>query len=138
MLNGRNFNVDENHSEVPAGPAVVESALDAKGAWNVVIKMDPASDTFQKVKTGEYQGLSMMALCSKKEEEPPNAESPEIAALKAQIAKQAKELEELSQVVKTLPKSRQLIVDSAGNVSISKNEAPDPATLSEFDFAKLT
>lgn len=137
MLSGRNFNVDENHSSVPAGAAVVESSIDAKGAWNVVIKMDPASESFQKVKKGEYKGLSMMALCKKVDAEPAADDTSEIAALKVEIAKQAKTIEELTLVVKGIPKSRQLVIGADGAVSISKNEAGEDAVLSEFDFAKL-
>ncbi len=138
MLNGRNFNVDENHNEVPAGAAVVESYLDEIGAWKVVIKMDPNSETFQKVKKGEYKGLSMMAQVKKKEEEPPVTNSgKELEELKAKIEKQEKTIEDLLTVVKGMPKSRQLVIDKDGSVTIAKQEDKDDEVLSEFDFAKL-
>lgn len=139
LLSGKNFNVDENHNEKPVGAAVVESSIDDKGAWQVTLKMDPASETFQKVKKGEYKGLSMMAICKKTDAEPPakSENSSEIETLKAEIAKQAKTIEDLTVIVKGIPKSRQLIIDSNGGVSISKSESGDDGVLSEFDFAKL-
>ncbi len=140
LSSGRNFNIDENHSEKPAGASVVESSLDEKGAWKVVLKMDPASETFQKVKKGEYKGLSMMATCHKKDEEPSASTDPanaDLAALKDEIAKQAKTIEELTCIVKGIPKSRQLTIDAAGKVIIEKSDSSEEPVLSEFNFANL-
>ena len=141
LLSGRNFNIDADHSEKPIGAAVVESSINAKGGWDVVIQMDPTSETFQKVKKGEYTGLSMMALVKKEDAEPPagsDTSSPEITALKEQIAKQDKTIEDLVAIVKGIPKSRQLIIDNDGTVKISKGAADDDGeALSEFNFAAL-
>lgn len=143
LASGRNFNVDENHNKTPSGAAVVESFVNEKGAWEVAIQMDPASAAFQSVKKGDYAGISMMAVCVKKDEEPPRQEN-EIEALRATVAKQSQEIEALALALKGLPKSRQLVIDDSGNVSITKGDgkkeedAEDPEVLAEFDFTKLT
>ncbi len=144
LASGRNFNVDENHNETPTGASVVESFINEKGAWEVAIKMDPESPTFQSVKKGDYAGLSMMAVCAKKDEEPPR-QADELETLKSTIEKQAKEIEALALALKGLPKSRQLVIDDHGNVTITKSDGKkddtgedhDPETLAEFDFTNL-
>ncbi len=144
LASGRNFNVDENHNQAPTGASVVESFINPKGAWEVAIKMDPASEAFQAVKKGDYAGLSMMAVCVKKDEEPPRQQD-EVEVLKATVEKQSKEIEALALALKGLPKSRQLTIDADGNVTITKgdgsketnDEAKDPEVLAEFDFSNL-
>lgn len=137
LIGGKNFNVDTDHSENKIGAAVVESHINEKGAWEVTLKMDPESETFQKVKKGEYKGLSMMALTQKSEEEPPNNPD-DISSLKELVAKQQKAIEELQADLKGIPKTRQLVIDEGGNVSVSKgaNDSAD-GVLQEFDFANL-
>lgn len=142
MASGKNFNIDTEHSERPVGAAVVESHLNYDGAWEVTIQMDPASEPFQKVKKGEYKGLSMMALVQKSEGEP-EASGPEadlaarVAELSEQVAKQAKSIEGFERGLKGISKSRQLAIDSDGKVSIGKSEDTADAVFSEFDFSKL-
>ncbi|MDP3114163.1 MAG: XkdF-like putative serine protease domain-containing protein [Candidatus Cloacimonadaceae bacterium] len=147
MRSGKNFNVDADHSKKPIGAAVVESHLDTAGAWRVAIQMDPESETFQKVKKGEYKGLSMMALVQKEEAEPPVAkdssegENPALDAkieeLASKIEKQAKTINDMLLVMKAIPKSRQLVIDNDGKVTINKNELTDDIPFAEFDFANL-
>lgn len=137
LLTGKNFNIDSEHDKVPLGASIVESYINDKGAWDIAVKMEPTSETFQKVKKGEYEGFSMMALCQKSEEEPPT-QPDDIQTLKDDLSKALKEIEVLKSEVKGIPLTKQLIIDSDGKAVISKNDGSESsAILQEFDFSKL-
>lgn len=114
LMKGKNLNVDEDHNEKPSGAAIVESYVDDK-AWKVTIKADPESETFKKVMKGDYEGLSLMGLAKKVEEEPPAKENDlsksqeEIKQLKAQVALLQKSIE-------GIPGTKQIEFDKDGNI----------------------
>lgn len=140
MESGGNANIDENHNESPNGAKVVESHVNAQGGWDVVIKMDPAGETFAKVTKGELKGLSMGALCEKSEEEPPAASAGEpgelaqaLKGLQDSLEKLGGRLDTIEKSVERVPKSRQLSID--GNVvNVHKN---DDKACQEFVFGDL-
>lgn len=140
LMKGAMSAVDENHNEQPTGAQVVESSINEKGAWEVAIKMDPKSDTFQKVQKGELKGLSMGAFCEKSDEEPPagggsNSElQKSLSALSEEIKKMALELKSVKEGVAKVPKSRQLSLD--GN-AVTITEKGESVLFSEFDFDAL-
>lgn len=137
LLTGKNFNIDSEHDKVPVGASVVESYINEKGAWDIAVKMDPTSETFQKVKKGEYEGFSMMAMCQKSDEEPPT-QPDDIQTLKEDLSKALKEIEVLKGEVSGIPRTRQIIIDESGNVSVAKNDSSGTSgVLQEFDFSKL-
>ena len=138
LQEGKNFNVDTSHNEKPIGAAVVESHINDKGAWEVTIKMDTNSTVWEQVKKGEYAGLSMMAMVEKSDEEPPN-QPDTIQLLKEQVEKQAKELEALRDQVAGVSKSKQLVIDENGLVTIQKNgeKANNEGKFPSFDFNNL-
>jgi phage head maturation protease len=126
--------VDLNHQEEPIGARVVESYIDPKGAWQVVIKMDPKSDVFEKIEKGEIKGLSMGAWCEKSDEELKTDNREDV------VMKSLKELEEtlkgfserldrIEKGVEKVPKSRQLLING-DSIKMDKAEEPFP----EFNF----
>lgn len=139
LMKGANAKIDENHNEQPTGATVVESSINSKGAWEVAIKMDPKSETFQKVQKGELKGLSMGAYCQKSEEEPPNGEGDAqvlnlVKDLTDKIEKMAGDLAAIGSKVDKVPKSRQLTIDG-NDVKIDK--AGESSSFQEFDFNAL-
>jgi hypothetical protein len=144
LLKGRNPNVDANHDGKAVGASVVESYVNPEGAWDVVIKMDPKNETFQRIQKGDLKGLSMYAKCVKSDEEPPAGEEKKedgevaksLTELKEQIAKMAGEIEQLGKKVDRVPKTRQMIIDG-DEVRITKGEGAEEAVFHEFDFGKL-
>lgn len=141
LTKGATSAVDHEHSEKTIGANVVESHINEKGAWEVVIKMDPKSDTFQKVQKGEIKGLSMGALCQKSEEEPPKKEESQnsditkaINDLAVQIQKMSSDIDKINQKVDKVPKSRQMHING-DDVKITKDD--EDAPLKEFDFSNL-
>lgn len=135
MLGGRNFNVDENHSTNPIGAAVVETHLDEAGAWNVVIKMDPKSDTFVRIVKGEITGLSMFGLAKRVDGTPKVPQGDErIGKMQEQIDTLVKSVTELTGVVKGMPKSRQLVIDG-DRASLGDSAGDKP--FHEFDFGRM-
>lgn len=138
LMKGANAKIDENHNEQPIGATVVESSINEKGAWEVAIKMDPKSETFQKVQKGELKGLSMGAYCQKSEEEPPTSEESNpvldlVKELSTKVEKMAGDLAAINSKVDKVPKSRQLTIDGE-HVKIDKNS--DDACR-EFSFSDL-
>lgn len=139
LMKGANTNIDENHNEQPTGATVVESSINEKGAWGVAIKMDPKSETFQKVQKGELKGLSMGAYCQKSEEEPPKGEDSNpvldmVKELSSKVEKMAGDLAAINSKVDKVPKSRQLRVE--GN-AVRIDKASEGASFQEFDFNAL-
>jgi hypothetical protein len=128
LMKGKNLNVDEDHNEKPSGAAIVESYVDDK-AWKVTIKADPESETFKKVLKGDYEGLSLMGIAKKVEEEPPAKEDAlaksmeEIKQLKEQVAQLQKSME-------SLPGTKQIEFDKDGNIIAKKSD--DTELFSEF------
>lgn len=144
LLKGRNPNVDANHDGKAVGANVVESFINAQEAWDVVIKMDPKNETFQRIQKGDLKGLSMYANCVKSDEEPPTGEEKKdegeiakgLTELKEQIAKMAGEIEKINQKVDKVPKTRQMVIDG-DSVRITKGEGSEEPVFHEFDFGKL-
>ncbi len=139
LMKGANAKIDENHNEQPTGATVVESSINSKGAWEVAIKMDPKSETFQKVQKGELKGLSMGAYCQKSEEEPPTTEDSNpvldlVKELSTKVEKMASDLAAINSKVDKVPKSRQLTIDGE-RVKIDK--AGESSSFQEFDFGAL-
>jgi len=133
--------IDENHNETPTGAQVVETHITEKGAWDVVIQMDPKSETFQKVQKGELKGLSMGAYCEKSDEEPEAGGSDEstevLKALKdlgEKVEKMSGEIVAIKKGVDSVPKSRQLRLD--GEVVKVNKDGEEPA-FNEFRFNDL-
>ena len=138
---GGTANIDTEHNEQKSGARVVESSIGDNGAWNVVLKMDPNSETFKKVQKGEVKGLSMGAFCEKSDEEPPvgkgGNDGEVIKTLKAvqeSVEKISNRLEKIEKGVDSVPKSRQLRIDG-DKVRVEKSE--DGADFSEFNFNGL-
>lgn len=140
MESSRIDKIDENHNEKPNGARVVESSVNAKGAWDVVIKMDPSSETFQKVQKGELKGLSMGAFCEKSSEEPEpeKTEGTELVktlkGIQDGISMLTERIDKIEKSVDKVPKSRQLTLDGE-SVKIDKG-GEEPA-FSEFKFDEL-
>lgn len=140
VLKGALGNVDENHNEQQSGARVVESHLNDKGAWEVGIKMDPTSDTFQKITKGELKGISMGAFCEKSNEEPPQAENQEpeltktLKGIQESFGKLNERLDKIEKSVDKVPKSRQISIDGE-SVKIEKG-GEEPA-FNEFKFNEL-
>lgn len=141
MENSRTGMIDENHNEKPNGARVVESSVNEKGAWDVVIKMDPASETFQKVQKGELKGLSMGAFCEKSDEEPEAEKSGEdteivktLKGIQDGINMLTERIDKIEKSVEKVPKSRQLTLDGE-SVKIDKG-GEEPAFM-EFKFDEL-
>ena len=128
LMKGKNLNVDEEHNEKPSGAAIVESYVDDK-AWKVTIKTDPNSETFKKVAKGDYEGLSLMGVCKKVEEEPPATEDDDIAKSKEEIKKLKEQVALLQKNIESIPGTKQIDFDKDGNI-ISK--ADDDGLFSEF------
>lgn len=141
MERSRIDKIDENHNEKPSGARVVESSVNEKGAWDVVIKMDPSSDTFKKVQKGELKGLSMGAYCEKSNEEP-EADKTDggteivktLKGIQDGIDKLSERIDKIEKSVDKVPKSRQLSIDGE-SVKIDKG-GEEPAFM-EFRFDEL-
>jgi len=141
MARGDTGKVDTNHDEKPSGARVVESHVNEKGAWEVVIKMDPKGETFQQVEKGELKGLSMGALCEKSDEEPPREQGAgeggevlkAVQGLQASLDKLAGRIEAVEKSVARVPKSRQINIEGE-KVNIEKGSDD---SLSEFNFKDL-
>ena len=140
LMKGANANIDENHNEKPTGATVVESSINPKGAWEVAIKMDPTSETFQKVSKGELKGLSMGAYCQKSNEEPESGKPEDgemlktLKSIQASVEKLGGRMDKIEKGVESVPKSRQLSLDG-DRVRIEKDGA-EPA-FQEFNFNAL-
>ena len=142
LAKGANANVDENHDEKACGARVVESHINSKGAWDVVIKMDPQSETFKKVQKGELKGLSMGAYCVKSEEEPSDSGSNDanddmnkvLKGIMAELVDLKAEIRTVKKGVDSVPKSRQLKIDG-DDVKIEKGA--EDGLFQEFDFNGL-
>ncbi len=142
MANNKIDKVDENHDETPSGARVVESSISEKGAWDVVIKMDPNSETFKKVQKGEIKGLSMGAFCEKSSEEPEadpaNPEGGEVVkALKGiqdGLDKLTERIDKIEKSVDKVPKSRQLSIDGE---SVKIDKGGEDTAFQEFRFDEL-
>lgn len=140
LMKGANANIDENHNEKPTGATVVESSINEKGAWEVAIKMDPTSETFQKVQKGELKGLSMGAYCQKSNEEPESGKPEDgemlktLKSIQASVEKLGGRMDKIEKGVESVPKSRQLSLDG-DRVRIEKDGA-EPA-FQEFNFNAL-
>ncbi len=132
LMKGKNFNIDTDHNEQQSGSALVESYITDKG-WDVVIKCDPKSEVFEKVQKGEYAGLSMMGLAVKKDEPAPTGAGQD-DNLKKEVEEIKKGLTELTNILKGIPQSRQLVFDQLGNV-ITKNTDDEP--FSELKFLEV-
>lgn len=132
--------VDENHDEKPSGARVVESSINEKGAWNVVIKMDPKSETFQKVQKGELKGLSMGAFCEKSAEEPDpeKTEGGELVktlkGIQDGIEQLGKRIDKIEKSVEKVPKSRQLSIEGE---SVKIDKGGEESAFQEFNFDEL-
>jgi hypothetical protein len=140
ILKGALGNVDENHDEKQSGARVVESYINEKGAWEVGIKMDPSSETFQKITKGELKGLSMGAFCEKSEEEPPKTDdqdseiSKTLKGIQESFSKLNERLDKIEKSVDKVPKSRQISIE--GNTVKIEKDGEEPA-FQEFNFNKL-
>lgn len=128
LIKGKNMNVDEDHNEKPSGAAIVESFV-ADNAWKVTIKTDPKSETFKKVLKGDYEGLSLMGIAKKVEEEPPAKEDDTSKSLE-EIKQLKKEVALLRKSLEKLPGTKQIEFDNDGNI-ISKN-SDDDSLFAEF------
>ncbi len=141
VAKGALSNVDSEHNEKLTGAKVVESHIDDKGAWQVGIQMDPASDEFKKVQKGEIKGLSMGAYCEKSDEEPgtdsgKGSEGTEkiLKSVQEGLEKISERLDKIEKGVDRVPKSRQLSIDGE-IVKITKDG--DSPVFQEFNFANL-
>ncbi len=141
VAKGALSNVDTEHNEQLSGAKVVESHIDEKGAWQVGIQMNPASDEFKKVQKGEIKGLSMGAYCEKSDEEPTSdpgktADGTEkiLKSVQEGLEKINERLDKIEKGVDRVPKSRQLSIDGE-LVKITKDG--DAPVFQEFNFANL-
>lgn len=131
--------IDVNHQEEPIGAKVVESYIDQKGAWQVVIKMDPKSEVFGKIEKGEIKGLSMGAWCEKSDEELQEEKNKDneimksIKGLEETLKGFSERLDRIEKGVEKVPKSRQLLIDGE-KVKMGKEEEP---VFQEFNFKEL-
>lgn len=130
LAKGKNANIDSEHNEVPNGTIMVESYTTDK-SWEVVLQTDPAGEVFKKVQKGDYQGLSMMGTAVRKDENPPAQTTDQ----EEQIKQLKKSIEELTNIVKTIPLSKQLTFDTDGNI-ITKAAAED-TLFSEFKLLEV-
>jgi hypothetical protein len=130
LMKGNNFNIDSEHNIKPNGAAVVESHV-TDDKWLVTIKCDPESDVFKKVQKGEYAGLSMMGTAIKKEENPPTKTTDD----SDKIADLEKAVQELTEIVKGMPHTRQLQFDADGKI-ITKSAGSDEL-LGEFKILEV-
>mgnify|MGYP001175457657 CR=1 FL=1 len=139
LAKGNVGQIDVNHQEEPIGAKVVESYIDQKGAWQVVIKMDPKSEVFSKIEKGEIKGLSMGAWCEKSDEElqeekdKDNEIMKSIKGLEETLKGFSERLDRIEKGVEKVPKSRQLLIDGE-KVKMGKEEEP---VFQEFNFKEL-
>ena len=143
MEKGLQANVDTNHNTNKSGSVIVESYL-TDNALHVVIKCDPAGEVFQKILKGNYQGLSLMGVCRKTEEEPPKEgdskeDSSETKRQLIEVCNAMKVMQDqISNIVGTLKStnlSRQMQFNADGTITV-KNE-DDTAALIEFKFEEV-
>lgn len=129
LWKGQTVNVDTDHNENKSGAAVVESYLDeAQKSWNVVIKTDKDSELFQKVKKGEYKGLSLMGVAVRKDEaDPPKADN----KLESRIGKMEETQEEILAILKGVPKFKHLKFDKEEKGGSGESELEEFSLLDE-------
>jgi hypothetical protein len=134
---GLSANIDIDHNENKSGAILVESYTTDK-EWNVVIKCNPQSEIFSKLQKGEYQGLSMMGTAIKKDEtlQTQNNNQSDNADLQKQVEILTKSLKELTDIVKEIPRSRQIEFDKDGNI-ITKGSSSDGEVFSEFQMLEV-
>lgn len=134
-------NVDNEHNEKLSGAKVVESHINDKGAWEVVVKTDPASEVFKKVENHEIEGFSLGAYCEKSDEEPgtdpgngTDGTEKILKSVQESLEKVNERLDKIEKGVSRVPKSRQLSIDG-DNVKIEKSG--EEAAFQEFNFNNL-
>ena len=143
MQKGLYENVDTAHNKERSGAVIVESYVTDQ-EWNVVIKCDPASEVFQKVQKGDYQGLSLMGIATLANEECPSQKSDmsEMQALSNKVNTLETSQQQILDLVKKLvdsvnsiPRSRQIHFDVDGKAKIT--DADDSEALSEFKLLEV-